>query len=89
MWSGSAANNNYFLTKRFGSPSSLMDLGDPAHLVRVRQLHEKDLAAGFGRVYWPNALERKPRANRMAIDRFVGKDVKGSAERCHPASLRA
>jgi integron integrase len=30
-----------------------------AHLERVRQLHRKDLAAGFGRVYLPDALDRK------------------------------
>ena len=36
-----------------------------AHLERVRQLHERDLAAGFGRVQLPDALTRKyPNANR-------------------------
>src|SRR5262249_62266702 len=30
-----------------------------AHIERVRRLHEKDLAAGFGRVYLPDALDRK------------------------------
>src|SRR5262249_31955479 len=30
-----------------------------AHIERVRLLHEKDLTAGFGRVYLPDALERK------------------------------
>jgi len=35
-----------------------------AHLDRVRQLHQHDLAQGFGRVYMPNALQRKyPNAN--------------------------
>ena len=29
------------------------------HLEKVRRLHEKDLADGFGRVYLPDALERK------------------------------
>jgi len=29
------------------------------HLQRVRILHEKDLADGFGAVYLPNALARK------------------------------
>lgn len=29
------------------------------HLETVRRLHEKDLSRGFGRVYLPNALERK------------------------------
>lgn len=34
------------------------------HLAKVRQLHENDIAAGFGRVYLPNALEHKyPNAN--------------------------
>lgn len=30
-----------------------------AHLARVRQLHERDIAEGFGRVYLPFALDRK------------------------------
>jgi integron integrase len=30
-----------------------------AHLVRVRALHQRDLARGFGSVYLPNALHRK------------------------------
>lgn len=35
-----------------------------AQLVRVRELHQRDLAHGFGSVYLPNALERKyPRHN--------------------------
>ncbi len=35
------------------------------HLVRVKQLHTKDLADGYGAVYLPYALERKyPNANR-------------------------
>jgi integron integrase len=35
------------------------------HLERVRQLHEKDMAAGYGTVHLPHALERKyPNANR-------------------------
>lgn len=29
------------------------------HLITVKQLHEKDLQAGFGAVYLPDALERK------------------------------
>lgn len=34
------------------------------HLARVRQLHERDMAEGFGRVYLPFALDRKyPNAN--------------------------
>jgi integron integrase len=36
-----------------------------AHLERVRQLHQRDLAAGFGHVQMPDALARKyPNANR-------------------------
>lgn len=36
-----------------------------AHLVRVRELHKKDLAEGFGRVYLPHALaEKYPNAGR-------------------------
>ena len=36
-----------------------------AHLVRVRELHKKDLAEGFGRVYLPFALaEKYPNAER-------------------------
>jgi integron integrase len=35
------------------------------HLEQVRQLHQHDLAQGFGRVYLPAALQRKyPNANR-------------------------
>jgi integron integrase len=35
------------------------------HLDGVRQLHERDLAEGYGRVYLPHALERKyPHADR-------------------------
>ncbi|MFZ5593977.1 MAG: integron integrase [Pseudomonadota bacterium] len=37
-----------------------------AHLVRVKRLHEEDLAAGHGDVYLPNALARKyPNAGKM------------------------
>jgi integron integrase len=36
-----------------------------AHLEHVRQLHQNDVAQGFGRVYVPDALRRKyPNANR-------------------------
>ena len=46
-------------------PPSLRDAFE-AHLKRVKLLHEKDLAAGFGSVYLPHALERKyPNANRQ------------------------
>jgi integron integrase len=35
------------------------------HLERVRELHQRDLAEGFGRVYLPDALARKyPNADR-------------------------
>ena len=35
------------------------------HLENVRKIHQQDLKAGLGRVYLPNALERKyPDANR-------------------------
>lgn len=43
------------------------ELIDPLmrHLETVRTTHERDLAAGFGEVYLPHALERKyPNANR-------------------------
>ncbi len=30
-----------------------------AHLIRVKELHEKDLKNGVGEVYLPNALDRK------------------------------
>jgi integron integrase len=37
-----------------------------AHLEKVKMLHEEDMAKGFGKVYLPNALERKyKRANRQ------------------------
>jgi integron integrase len=36
------------------------------HLVYVKQLHQSDLIAGYGRVYLPNALARKyPNADRQ------------------------
>ena len=36
-----------------------------AHLSHVRELHQRDLSRGFGRVYVPDALQRKyPHANR-------------------------
>jgi integron integrase len=45
-------------------PESLID-SLRNHLVRVRELHEQDLKAGFGRVYLPHALDRKyPNAGR-------------------------
>jgi len=42
------------------------------HLKRVKLLHERDLAAGFGQVYLPFALERKsPNASRDWIWQYV------------------
>ena len=36
-----------------------------AHLKHVREIHHKDIERGFGKVYLPNALERKyPNTNR-------------------------
>ena len=43
------------------------DLAEPLnrHLAQVRELHREDLAAGFGEVYLPHALDRKyPNAGR-------------------------
>jgi integrase len=43
-----------------------------AHLAEVRRTHERDLAAGFGRVVLPDALERKfPNAPREWRWQFV------------------
>lgn len=37
-----------------------------AHIERVKRLHEEDLAAGYGEVYLPNALNRKyPNGGKM------------------------
>jgi integron integrase len=42
------------------------------HLQRVKRLHERDLASGYGSVYLPFALERKyPNANREWIWQYV------------------
>ncbi len=36
------------------------------HLIRVKQLHEADLEAGYGEIYLPDALARKyPDASRQ------------------------
>jgi len=52
-------------------PSSLMDTL-AHHLQGVRQLHQQDLAQGYGSVYLPFALERKyPRAEREWIWQYV------------------
>jgi site-specific recombinase XerC len=43
-----------------------------AHLHRVRELHERDLAAGFGEVWLPQALRLKwPRAGREWVWQWV------------------
>ena len=42
------------------------------HLQKVKLLHEKDLQAGFGAVYLPNALEKKyPHANKQWAWQYV------------------
>jgi len=42
------------------------------HLARVREIHLRDVASGSGRVYLPDALERKfPRANREWAWQYV------------------
>jgi len=52
-------------------PESLCDELQ-THLARVRLLHEKDLAEGFGRVYLPHALARKyPNADREWVWQYV------------------
>jgi len=51
-----------------------MTLGAPlqAHLIKVRELHENDLAQGYGTVYMPYALERKyPNAAKAWIWQYV------------------
>ncbi len=52
-------------------PDSLMaDL--KTHLGKVKQLHEQDLAAGYGSAYLPNALEKKyPHAAKEFIWQYV------------------
>jgi hypothetical protein len=43
-----------------------------SHLVRMRGLHERDLAEGFGEVHLPFALARKyPKAGRNWICQYV------------------
>jgi len=63
-----------------------------AHLERVRRLHETDLAAGFGRVYLPEALDRKlPNAAAEFAWQYVfpsakiSTDPRGGARRRHHA----
>lgn len=52
-----------------------------AHLDRVKLLHERDLAAGFGRVYLPDALERKlPHAAAEFVWQYVFPSAKMSRD---------
>jgi hypothetical protein len=37
------------------------------HLKKVKAVHDEDLAAGWGRVHLPAALERKYRRRRVAL----------------------
>jgi len=58
------------------------------HLARVRSLHERDLAGGFGRVYLPRAPERKyPNANREWRWQYVFPSLKRSAIRSRMSSV--
>lgn len=51
------------------------------HLERVKALHEKDLSAGFGEVYLPDALERKyPNAGKEWIWQYVFPSAKLSVD---------
>jgi integron integrase len=51
------------------------------HLSRVEALHEQDLREGYGRVYLPNALERKYRnANREWVWQYVFPSGKRSTD---------
>ena len=52
-----------------------------AHLLQVQQIHQDDLAAGYGAVYLPYALERKyPQANRDWIWQYVFPSPKFSVD---------
>jgi len=60
------------------------------HLQRVQEIHRRDLAAGYGRVYLPEALSRKfPNANREWAWQYVfpattiSKDPETGASRRH------
>ncbi|MGA9532289.1 MAG: integron integrase [Anaerolineales bacterium] len=66
------------------------------HLVYVKRLHEKDLAAGLGAVYLPFALERKyPNASRdwpwqwVFPSRQVSTDPRSGVQRRHHLSASA
>ena len=63
-----------------------------SHLEKVRRLHEKDLADGFGTVYLPHALDRKlPNAEREWKWQYVfpssvfSVDPRSGAKRRHHA----
>lgn len=76
------------------------NLVDPlrTHLAKVRQLHEQDLAEGFGRVYLPFALDRKyPNAEREWSWQYIFPSVRRSTDprsgierrhHCDPAVLQ-
>ncbi|PZD73819.1 Tyrosine recombinase XerD [Acaryochloris thomasi RCC1774] len=52
-----------------------------AHFTQVKQIHQDDLAQGYGEVYLPNALERKyPEANREWIWQYVFPSTKRSID---------
>ena len=69
-----------------------------AHMAKVRALHQRDLAEGFGQVYLPYALERKyPNASRewgwqyvFPADRRSADPVSGQTRRHHfyPSTLQ-
>ncbi len=51
------------------------------HLVRIKGLHTRDLAEGFGEVYLPYALERKyPKANRSWGWQYVFPSLRRSVD---------
>lgn len=76
------------------------NLIDPlrTHLAKVRQLHEQDLAEGFGRVHLPFALDRKyPNAEREWGWQYIFPSVRRSSDprtgierrhHCDPAVLQ-
>jgi integron integrase len=76
-------------------PGSLVE-SLAAHLVRVKELHAKDLAAGLGEVYLPFALSRKyPNAGRQWGWQYVfpaaglSVDPRSGAKRRHHVSDQA
>ncbi len=51
------------------------------HLIKVKQIHEKDIQAGYGKVYLPFALEKKyPKANMEWAWQYVFPASKLSAD---------